>query len=124
MTTFIANAREALQTGLRDTIRTYRYNPEQLNPPCAVIGFPTSYDPNAALADAATFTIPVSVYVPYAASRAAEEALETYVASVVDAVHAIGSEYAVPQVRDFGVLENATGVPTALGCVIDVLILA
>ena len=120
----IAATREAIVTGLDGVCRAYRYNPEELNTACAVVGFPTSYNPNDSQGNTATLSIPVSVYVPYGASRSAEEALETLVESVITAIEAIDGNYAVPVVRDFGVLENTAGVPTALGCVVEVLVFA
>ena len=74
-------------------------------------------------------TLPVTIYVSYTSNRAAEDKLEGYLTtsgtgSAIAAILAIGSQYEVPQVRDFGVLESAAGQPVALGCVVDVAVYA
>jgi hypothetical protein len=125
----ISTTRAAIQTGINSTIRAYAYSPESLNPPCAVVGFPSAYDVTDTLSDTATLTIPVELYVPYSSNRAAEDNLEAYLASsgagsVITAIEALGSNYAVVGVRDFGVTTNAAGQPTALGCTLDVLVYA
>jgi hypothetical protein len=106
-------------------LRCYDYAPSELPTPCAVVGFPSRYNPNDTLSDTASFTIPVSVYVPYSSNRAAEDNLESYLAtsgstSLIATIEALGGNYQVSAVRDFGVLENTNGQPIALGCVIDV----
>lgn len=125
----ISDTREAITAALTSMpMRAYDYAPANLNTPCAVVGFPTRYNPNDTFGDTASFTIPVSVYVGYGSNRAAEDALESYLStsganSIIAAIEAIGGNYAVASVRDFGILENTNGQPVALGCVIDVDVL-
>ena len=69
------------------------------------------------------------MYVSYGSTRAAEDALESYLAtsgstSLIATIEALGGNYQISAVRDFGVLENANAQPVALGCVIDVEIFA
>lgn len=109
-------------------LRCYDYAPKNLNTPCAIVGFPKRYNPNDTFGDTATFTIPVTVYVGYGSTRAAEDALESYLAtsgstSLIATIEAIGGNYQISEVRDFGVLENDNAQPVALGCVIDVEVL-
>lgn len=125
----ISTVRAAIVDGLDGTVRAYAYSPENLNPPCAVVGFPTSYDPNDTLGDTAMMVIPVNLYVPYSTNRGAEDALEALLAtsgtgSVIDAIEDCGSNFAVQTIRDFGVLENSAGAPVALGCTIEVIVYA
>ena len=125
----ISTTRTELKDAIGAVLRAFDYAPQNLPTPCAVVGFPTRYNPTDTFSDTASFTIPVTVYVSYASNRAAEDNLESYLAtsgatSVIAAIEAIGSNYAVSQVRDFGVLENSTGQPVALGCVVEVEVLA
>jgi len=126
----ISDTRAAIKDALVSiNVRAYDYSPNTLSNPCAIVGFPTRYLPSDTLSDTATFTIPVTMYVGYAANRAAEDNLESYLntsgdASIIAAVEAIGDEYHVAAVRDFGVLQNEDGAPIALGCVIDVEVFA
>lgn len=98
-------------------IRAYDYAPKSLSPSCAVVGFPVNYNPHDTFTTTA-MTLPVALYVPYAANRAAEDALEALIDSLVTAVEG-NDAYACSAVRDFGVLENAAGQPTALSCTVD-----
>jgi hypothetical protein len=122
----IATTRTAIANALTAAgFRAFDYSPQNLPPPCVIVGLPTTYRPNDSLSDTATFTIPVTCYVTYASNRAAEDNLEAMLASsgtgsVIATIEAIGSSYAVSQVRDFGVLEDTNGQPVALGCVVDV----
>ena len=126
----ISDTRAAIKSALEGMeLRAYDYAPNDLRPPCAIVGFPSRYIPNDTFSDTASFTIPVTVYVSYASNRAAEDNLEAYLSSsgagsVIAAIDGIGSSYGVAQVRDFGVLENASGQPVALGCVVDVEVFA
>lgn len=125
----ISTTRTALKTAIDAVLRCYDYAPSNLNLPCAVVGFPTRYLPNDTLSDTASFTIPVSLFVSYGTDRAAEDNLESYLASsgagsIIAAIDAVGGFYQVAQVRDFNVLENASGQAFALGCVIDVEVFA
>lgn len=126
----ISTTRAAIKAAVEGMgLRAFDYAPPNLPPPCAIVGFPSRYMPNDTFSDTASFTIPVTVYVSYASNRAAEDNLEAYLASsgsdsVIAAIDGIGSSYGVAQVRDFGVLENASGQPVALGCVVDVEVLA
>jgi len=126
----ISTTRTAIKEAVEGMgLRAFDYAPNNLPTPCAIIGFPSRYIPNDTFGDTASFTIPVTVYVSYASNRAAEDNLESYLAtsgdaSVLAAIDELGSSYGVAQVRDFGVLENATGQPVALGCVVDVEVFA
>lgn len=125
----ISTTRTALKDAIAPILRCYDYAPSNLNLPCAIVGFPTRYLPNDTLSDTASFTIPVSVFVSYGTDRAAEDKLESYLASsgtdsIIAAIDGTGGFYQVSQVRDFNVLENASGQAFALGCVIDVEVFA
>lgn len=122
------------RTAIKDAIvasgvRAFDYAPPNLPTPCVIVGLPSRYNPNDTLSDTASFTIPCTLYVGYGDNRAAEDQLESYLASsgsgsLIATIEAIGGNYAVSAVRDFGVLENASGQPIALGCVVDVEVLA
>ena len=121
----IADARAAIKAQVETVVRCYDYSPPQLSPPCAVVGLPTVYDINDTYGDTATMQIPVSLYVPYAANRAAEDHIQRLLASsgdesVLAAIEDCGVGYSVAAVRDFGVLETTQGQPYALGCTIEV----
>ena len=122
----IATTRTAIADALTAAgFRAFDHSPQNLPTPCIVVGFPTRYNPNDTLSDTASFTIPVTVYVTYSSNRAAEDNLEAMLAtsgtgSVISTIETIGGNYAVSQVRDFGVLEDDNGNPVALGCVVDV----
>lgn len=121
----ISTTRAAIKAAVETVVRCYDYAPSNLPVPCAIVGFPSRYLPNDTLSDTAAFTIPVSVYVAYGTDRAAEDNLESYLVSsgtgsVLAVIDAIGGNYAVSAVRDFGVLETPGGQAYALGCVIDV----
>jgi len=122
----ISTTRAAIQAAITAMpLRCYDFAPSNLNTPCAVVGFPTKYNPNDTFGDTASFTIPVSVYVGYGSTRAAEDALEAYLStsgatSLIATIEALGGNYQISAVRDFGVLENNNAQPVALGCVIDV----
>lgn len=122
----IATTRTAIADALTAAgFRAYDHSPQNLAPPCVIVGLPTRYAPNDSFSDTASFTIPLTVYVTYASNRAAEDNLEAMLSSsgtssVVGVVDAIGGNYVVTQVRDFGVLEDGNGQPVALGCVVEV----
>lgn len=126
----IATVRSALQSAISNIpLRCYDFFPTNLNPPCAIVGFPTEYLPNDTFGDTARMVVPVSVYVGYASNRAAEDALESFLAtsgdsSVIVAIEDISTGYTVRSVRDFGLVENSNGQTVALGCVIEVDVLA
>lgn len=126
----ISSIRSALQTAIEAMpLRCYDFFPSNLNPPCAIVGMPSEYLPNDSFSDTARMVIPVSIYVGYGSNRAAEDALESYLAtsgtgSVILAIENISTGYTVRSVRDFGLVENANGQPIALGCVIEVDVLA
>lgn len=126
----IATTRTAISDALTDAgFRAFDHSPSNLPAPCIIVGFPSQYRPNDTLSDTAGFTIPCTVYVPYSAGRAAEDNLEAMLAtsgtgSVIATIEAIGGNYAVTQVRDFGILEDGNGQPVALGCVVEVDVLA
>lgn len=125
----ISTARAAIKTAIGSTIRCYDYNPPSPSFPCAIVGFPTVYDPNDSQDDTASMTIPVTVYVAYSANRPAEDKLESYLAtsgagSLLVAIESAGAQYAIAGVNNFGVLESAQGQPVALGCVVNVSVLA
>lgn len=125
----IADAREAIKTQVATLLRCHDYMPQQIAPPCVIVGLPTNYDVNDTQGDTATLTIPVMLYVPYASNRAAEDQIERYLAtsgddSVLALIEAAGEGYAVTGVRDFGTLDNTQGTPTALGCTIEVTVYA
>ena len=125
----IADARDALKAQIQTVVRCYDYSPPQIAPPCAVIGLPTSYDVSDTYGDTATLVIPISVYVPYSAPRAAEDAMEKLLAtsgatSIVAAIEDTGVGYAVTAIRDFGLLDTTQGQPMALGCTIEVTVYA
>ncbi len=126
----ISTTRQAIKDALvAMPLRAFDYAPQNLPTPCAIVGFPSRYNPNDTFGDTATFVIPVSIYVGYGSNRAAEDALEAYLStsgdsSVVATIEAIGANYAVNAVRDFGVLQNDAGQPVALGCVVEVEVLA
>lgn len=123
-----------VRTAIKDALvamplRAFDYAPQNLPTPCAIVGFPSRYNPNDTFSDTASFVLPVSIYVGYASNRAAEDALESYLAtsgdsSVIATIEAIGANYAVNAVRDFGVLQNDAGQPVALGCVVEVEVFA
>ena len=117
------------RTAIKDALdaaglRAYDYAPSSLNTPCVIVGFPTRYNPNDTMSDTNSYTIPVTLYVSYAANGPAEDALEDMIPTVIDAVEDISGAYSVAVVRDFGVLENGNAQPIALGCVVDVDVLA
>lgn len=114
----IASHRTAIK-GLLDFagIRSYDFTPASLPTPCTVVGFPASYNPHDTFTTAA-MTLPVALYVGYGDNRAAEDELEALIDSVVTAVEG-DDAYACSAVRDFGVVENAAGQPTALSCTVD-----
>lgn len=121
----IADARAAIKAQVETVVRCYDYSPPQISPPCAVVGLPSLYDINDTYGDTASMTIPVSLYVPYAANRAAEDRMQVLLASsgddsVLAAINDTGIGYSVTGVRDFGVLETTQGQPFALGCTIEV----
>jgi hypothetical protein len=126
----IATIRAAIQSAIGDIpLRCYDFFPTNLNPPCAIVGFPTEYLPNDTFGDTARMVVPVSIYVGYGSNRAAEDALEAFLAtsgsgSVIAAIEDISTGYSVRSVRDFGLVENTNGQPVALGCIIDVDVLA
>lgn len=126
----ISTIRTALQEAITDVpLRCYDHFPANLNPPCAIVGMPTEYVPNDTFGDTARMVIPVSVYVGYASNRAAEDALESYLStsgtgSVIVAIEDISTGYRVRSIRDFGLVENSNGQTVALGCVIEVDVLA
>lgn len=125
----IADTRSALKASIGEVMRCYDFFPQQLQPPCAVVGLPTNYDVNDSLGDTATMIIPVNVYVPYASNRAAEDALERLLQtsgadSVTAAIHATGENYGVTAVRDFSIAETTQGQPMALSCTIEVVVYA
>lgn len=91
--------------GLSD--RVTGFYPGAPNPPCAVVGFPDEFDPHAAYGDETDYTIPVELFTPYKTNRAAEEALEAFLAtsgpqSLIAAIESIGSGYTVVSVRNIG----------------------
>lgn len=121
-------ALSATRTAIRDAldtaeVRAFDYSPPNLPTPCAIVGFPTRYNPNDTMSDTNSYTIPVSLYVGYGSNGAAEDALEDLIPTVIDAIEDISSAYSISAVRDFGVLENANAQPIALGCVVDVEVL-
>lgn len=118
----IATHRTALAELCRPFVQSYDYAPKALPTPCAVIGFPTAYSPGDTLSDTTAMTIPVALYVGYGDNKAAEDNLEELIESLVTAIET-DNAYAVTTVRDFGLLENATGTPTALSCTIEVSVL-
>lgn len=121
----IATTRTAISDALTAAgFRAFDHSPQNLPPPCIVVGFPTRYAPNDTMSDTASFSIPVTCYVPYSSNRAAEDNLEAMLStsgtgSVIATIEAIGGNYVVSQVRDFGLLEQ-DGQPVALGCVVEV----
>lgn len=120
----IGDHRTAIKEGLEGVVRALDHTPPELPLPCAIVGFPTQYNPNDTNSDTATMTIPTTIYVPYSSNRAAEDTLEALVTPVIDAIEEVSSSYGCSGARDFGVLENSAGVPIALGCVIDVTVFA
>lgn len=125
----IADTRADLKATVGQVLRCYDYFPQQLQPPCAVIGLPSNYDVNDSQGDTATMSIPVTLYVPYQSNRAAEDALERLLQttgddSVIAAIHDTGAEYGVTSVRDFSVAETSQGQPFALSCTIEVAVYA
>ena len=126
----IADTRTAIMEAVEAIpLRCFDYAPQNLPFPCAVVGFPSRYDPSDTFSDTATLTIPVTLYVRYSSNRAAEDELESYLdtsgdLSIIAAVEAIGSNYVVAAVRDFGLLTGTNDQPIALGCVVDVNVFA
>lgn len=118
----IASHRTVLMELCKPFVQAYDHSPKALPTPCAVIGFPTTYTPGDTLSDTAAMTIPVVVYVGYGDNKSAEDNLEALIEELVPAIEA-DDAYAVAAVKDFGLLENSQGTPTALACTIEVDIL-
>jgi hypothetical protein len=123
----IATVRADLLEACETVVRAFDYMPTDLPGTLAIVGFPTTYRPVDSTSSA-IMIVPVTLYVPYTANRAAERDLEPYLAttgddSLIAAIHAQSTAYSVDNVRDFGVLENAQGQPVKLGCVLEVTVL-
>ena len=118
----IASHRTAIVALLDPDVRAFDYAPKSLPYPCAVVGFPTSYDAHDSFSSTTAMVLPVALYVGYADNRAAEDNLEALIDQVVSLVETEDA-YSVVTVRDFGVIENAAGQPVSLACTVDVSVL-
>ena len=90
LATIRTNLKEAVDT---TGLRTYDYLPGSPALPCAVIGWPTSFEPHAGFGDVPNMEIPVTVMVPFQSNRSADANLEQYLTtsgslSVVAAIEA------------------------------------
>lgn len=119
----IADARAALSTVLSAANVRVAPSPDLLNPTCALVGFPTRYVPTDSMSGTSGMTIPVSLFVPYASNRTAEDALEALISTAVDAIEAASAGYLVEAARDFGTLDGEQGQKLALGCTVDITVL-
>lgn len=118
----IASNRAALVALLTTaSVRAFAYAPKSLPTPCAVVGFPTSYDAHDSFTSTAMI-VAIVLYVGYGDGRAAEDELEALIDTVVAAVEA-DSDYSVTTVDEFGLVENSAGQPTALSCTVSVSVL-
>lgn len=124
MTTTISTHRNAIKALVAtvDGIRAFDYAPASPPFPTAVIGFPTEYDPHATFGGGRDLTIPVTVYVGYGNTRAAEDQLEAFIDPIVDAIETTPA-YQVAGVRNFSV-ESVNDTPVALSCQIMVSVFA
>lgn len=121
--------RAAIKEAIEPTLRCYDYLPGSPATPCAVIGWPTSFDPHAAVGDVADYTIPVTLMVPFATNRAADEKLEALIVttgdeSIVAAIEAVSSAYRVQSVTEFGPITVGDSGQLALSCVVNVNVFA
>lgn len=101
----LADVREALTLAARDSgLRAYGEIPSSPNPDCVVVGFPDEFDPHAAFGDIVDFTIPVYLFVKFASTRAADEAMERYLStatgSLLASIEAISGAYNCRRVHD------------------------
>jgi len=125
----ISDARDAIREQVATLLRCYDVYPEQPQPPCAVVGLPSTYEPNDSMSDTATMTIPVLLYVPYQSNRTAEALMQRYLAtsgddSVLALIEAAGENYGVTTVRDFDVVATGQGQPAMMVCTIEVVVYA
>lgn len=119
----IASTRAALAALLvAGGVRAFDSAPKALPTPCVVVGFPSSYIPHSALGGATAMEIALGLYVGYGDNRAAEDELEALIDTVVGLVEAVAA-YSVSDVAEFGLVENASGQPTALSCTVTVSVL-
>ncbi len=120
----LAACRTAIKSTLSGVSGLATYDYEAGNPqlPCAMVGWPETFDPRVTLdgTGAEEYRIPVRLLVQYVSESGADDALETLIASAVAAItRTLGgtSESAsVVAVRDFGLYEFADPNVRALGC--------
>ena len=126
----LATVRTALADAVDNTgLRSYDYLPGSPALPCAVVGWPTSFEPHAGFGDVPNMEIPVMIMVPFQGNRSADANLEQYLTtsgslSVVAAIEAASAAYRVPVVRDFGVITIGDAGQLALACTVIVNVLA
>lgn len=77
----LASIRTELARQIRNEagIRAYDYEPLKPEFPCAVVGWPETYDLRSTFEGSTSFTLPVRVEVPLRQDRAADDKLETIV---------------------------------------------
>lgn len=115
----LATIRTELARQIRNEtgIRTYDYEPLKAEYPCAVVGWPESYDLRSTFESSTAFTLPVRVEVPLRQDRAADDKLETIVeasgsasiAAAIDTDVTLNSSCdsaIATQVVDFGLRET------------------
>lgn len=97
-------------------------------PPCAVVGWPESFNPHAAFGDNADYVIPVILMVSFQTNDA-DGALMAYLDksggwSVIDIIETANNAWHIPTVHDVGPMVISDAGNKALACIIDVHVMA
>jgi len=82
----------AIRTALKDNLSAldgysvFDYEPKTAPPWAIIVGWPDSYDPRATMAGDRDILVPVRVVIPWQDDNSSDDALETAMDAVVDAI--------------------------------------